>query len=94
MSKRALHLVAYDIRDPRRLKAALWAVKEFSTGGQKSVHECFLSAAERADLERALGAVIDPADDMVLILRLDRRAEVRTLGVAVPPKDGAFFYVG
>ncbi len=94
MSKRPLHLVAYDIRHPRRLKAALWVVREFSTGGQKSVHECFLSASERAELLRGLEDVIEPQEDAVLVIRLDRRAEVRTLGIAVPPQDEPFFYVG
>jgi hypothetical protein len=50
METRSLYLAAYDVADPRRLRAALGIVKGFSTGGQKSVHECFFTAGERTRL--------------------------------------------
>lgn len=94
MDKRGLYLVAYDIRHPRRLRKVLRIVKAYATGGQKSVHECFLSVAERAELRRVLAKRIDAATDSVIFVRLDPRARPRTLGIAVPPRDEAFFYVG
>lgn len=94
MSTRALYLVAYDIRHPRRLAKALKVVKAYATGGQKSVHECFLSPREKVELRQELGRVIRRSEDSVVFVRLDPRARPRTLGIAVPPRDEAFFYIG
>jgi CRISPR-associated protein Cas2 len=93
METRALYLAAYDVADPRRLRAALDLVKGYSTGGQKSVHECFLTAGERARLLRAMEAVLVDAEDSFLLLRLDPRARVFTLGKAVEPMDAPYFHV-
>lgn len=93
-SGRPLHLVAYDVADARRLARVLDAVKAFSTGGQKSVHECFLSPGELAELWRELARAIDHRSDSVLVLRLDPRQGVQTLGIGVPARDLPFFYVG
>ena len=94
MSARALYLIAYDISHPRRLARALKVVKAYATGGQKSVHECFLSPLEKAELRRDLGRVIRRSEDSVVFIRLDPRSRPRTLGIAVAPRDEAFFYVG
>lgn len=94
MAQRLLHLVCYDVRCPRRLARVLKVVKSWSTGGQKSVHECWLSAGELAQLERELSQVIDRGEDSLLILRPDLSAGVRTLGIAQKPRDPRFLYVG
>lgn len=94
MSKRLLYLVCYDVRCPKRLARVLKVVKAWSTGGQKSVHECWLTAAELARLERELTAEIDRHEDSLLILRPDLSAGVRTLGIAQKPRDPRFLYVG
>ncbi|HZU89412.1 MAG TPA: CRISPR-associated endonuclease Cas2 [Stellaceae bacterium] len=91
---RTLYLVAYDIRHPRRLARALKTVRAYATGGQKSVHECWLVPAELASLKRELAAIIAAAEDSVLFVRLDPRLKPRTLGIARPPADPAFFFVG
>jgi len=91
---RTLYLVAYDIRHPRRLARALEIVRAYATGGQKSVHECWLVPAELTALQRALAAVVDGAEDSVLFVRLDPRLKPRTLGIARMPADPAFFFVG
>jgi CRISPR-associated protein Cas2 len=93
MADRSLYLAAYDVADRSRLRAALDLVKGYSTGGQKSVHECFLSAGERARLTRDVASVLDPGDDSFLLLRLDPRARVLTLGKGVVPMDPLYFYV-
>ena len=93
METRSLFLAAYDVADPRRLRAALGLVKGYSTGGQKSVHECFLTAGERERLLRDAAAVLDEAEDSFLLLRLDPRARVLTLGRAVEPLDTPYFHV-
>jgi CRISPR-associated protein Cas2 len=38
--------------------------------------------------------VIDPVEDRFILLHLAGAKYVRTLGKAVAPQDGAFFYVG
>lgn len=91
---RRLYVAAYDISAPRRLRAALHVLKGYATGGQKSVFECFLTPAERARLLEEIGEVIETSEDSFILLRLDPRSEVRTLGIAVAPSDPPFFYHG
>lgn len=91
---RTLYLVVYDIAHPRRLARALGIVRAYATGGQKSVHECWLLPAELTGLRQELEAVIDPDEDKVLFVRLDPRLKPRTLGIARPPADPSFFFVG
>ena len=91
---RPLHLVAYDIADARRLRRVLEAVKGYATGGQKSVHECFLNGRELLALRNEIDGIIRASEDSVLFLRLDPRMGIHTLGIAVKPRDKPFFYVG
>ena len=69
-------------------------MKGHATGGQKSAYECFLTPAERRDLLAKLREVIEPAEDRVLLIRLDPRSRVHTLGIAQAPQDPPFFYCG
>jgi CRISPR-associated protein Cas2 len=94
MSDRDLYIAAYDIRSHRRLCAALKLVKAYATGGQKSVFECFLTPGERRRLLGDMREVIEPEEDRFLLIRLDPRSRVHTLGIAVEPEDPPFFYHG
>ena len=94
MTSRQLYLAAYDITCPRRLRKALRVLRGYASGGQKSVFECYLSAAEKRRLIDDIAQVIDPEEDRFLVLRLLGGGHVYTLGKAVPPQDGSFFYVG
>lgn len=94
MPDRVLHLLAYDIRSPQRLGRALRIARAYAVGGQKSVHECFLGAAEAARLMHEMRAIADAAEDSVLLIRLDPRGRPRTFGIAVAPADGRFLYIG
>jgi CRISPR-associated protein Cas2 len=91
---RHLFLVGYDISSARRRRRALKVVKGQAVGGQKSLYECWLTAGELQQAMHALRTLIDPVTDRVLFVRLDPRATMHTLGVAMPPQDGEFFYVG
>lgn len=93
MQTRSLYLAAYDVADPRRLRAALDLVRGYSTGGQKSVHECFLTEAEKARLLHDMALVLEEDEDSFLLLRLDPRARVLTLGKAIEPADEPYFYL-
>lgn len=91
--RRKLYLVAYDVRHPRRLAAAVRVVRGFASGGQKSAYECWLTDAEHVELMSALEDVLDLAQDAVASIPLDPRAPVTVFGKAVPPADPEFFYV-
>lgn len=94
MSQRQLFIAAYDIRDSKRLRKALKVVRAYASGGQKSVYECFLTTTEKSALLSDVRGVIDVAEDRFFLLKLDTRCQVFTLGKAVPPQDGAFYYIG
>ena len=91
---RHLFIIAYDISSNRRRRRALKAVKGHAVGGQKSLYECWMTAGELQQAMAALRLLIDPVTDRVVLVRLDPRAAVHTLGVAVAPADGEFFYQG
>ncbi len=90
---RRLFVAAYDVSHPRRLRQALEVLKGYSTGGQKSVFECFLTEGERGSLLREIKSVLEFQEDRFLLLPVDPGAEVQTLGVAVPPSDPTYYYV-
>ena len=94
MPQRDLYLAAYDISEPRRLSAALKLTRAYATGGQRSVHEIYLTTAEQRKLVQDMGALVDAQTDRFLLLRLDPRSRVHTLGKAVAPADPDYFYVG
>jgi CRISPR-associated protein Cas2 len=91
---RQFYLAAYDIGDHRRRSAVLALVRAYATGGQKSVHEVFLTPAEKSELLHNVSLVLDEEYDRFLLLRLDASARCHTLGRALPPADPDFFYVG
>ncbi|MDO8844625.1 CRISPR-associated endonuclease Cas2 [Methylicorpusculum sp.] len=94
MTQRQLYLAAYDISCNRRLRRALFVLRSYASGGQKSVFECFLTATEKAQLLEDIGLVIDPDEDRFILLKLAGVKHIRTLGKAVLPQDGSFYYVG
>ena len=94
MPTRDLHLAASDISEPRRLSAALKLTRTYATGGQRSVHEIYLMAGEREALVDDMRVLIEPATDRFLLIRLDPRSRVHTLGKALAPADPDYFYIG
>lgn len=90
---RALFIAAYDITDENRLRNALELMKGYSLGRQKSVFECFLTPSERLELLREACKLLDLRTDRFLLIRVDRRAPVLTLGKATPPEDPPIFYI-
>ena len=92
--KRHLYLAAYDISSPSRLRAALYLLKGFASGRQKSVFECFLTGIERHELVETISAIIDPDEDRFLLLPLASADDIETLGKGVAPTDQSYFYIG
>ena len=93
MPRRDLVLVAYDIACDRRRARTLDAVRGFGIDAQLSVHECRFTAGERREIWRRLAALVDK-DDRLLLLILDPRARVETLGTPRAPLDPALHYIG
>jgi len=73
---RILYLAAYDISDQGRLRAALHCVRAYATGGQKSVHEVWLTPAEKGQLLGDMGYILEEDTDSFLLIRLDARQTV------------------
>lgn len=94
MSTRKLYIAAYDVRDPGRLADALKVLRQYSTGGQKSVFECFLSPAEIEQLLDKVEGVTDLSEDRFILIRLDARNPVQVMGIGLKPIDPDFYYVG
>ena len=63
MPSRDLYLAAYDISQPRCLAGALKLIRAYATGGQKSLHEVFLTPAEPQPLIADISVLIDPHTD-------------------------------
>ncbi len=93
MPHRDLHLACYDVAEPRRLAKALKLTRRYTTGGQKSAHELFLTPVERDALLNDMRVLLQLATDRFLLLRLDPRSRVHTLGKAVQPADPDYFYI-
>ncbi len=68
--KRTRYLIAYDIGDPRRLRAVRKKMLGFGDSMQYSVFVCDLTSAERAVLVAGLIDIIDTARDRIAIVTL------------------------
>lgn len=90
---RQLFLVAYDIRNSRRLYRIHRILKDYASGGQRSAFECYLSAAERKELLERAGVEINSNEDTFLIIRITSPQTVKTLGKAVKPADEFYTYL-
>ncbi|HPP06793.1 MAG TPA: CRISPR-associated endonuclease Cas2 [Syntrophorhabdaceae bacterium] len=91
---RRLYLIAYDISDEKRLNRVRHFLKGYSTGGQKSVYECFLTDGELNYVQSQLRELIDETTDRIHIFFMDARSRTHTLGIAVQPHDPSYFYIG
>jgi len=67
--KRQLHLVTYDIRDPKRWRRAYRILRGYGIRIQYSVFRVNATALQIAQLRWDLQRVLDPEDDL-LVLRL------------------------
>lgn len=93
MAGRKLYIIAYDITEDKRLNRVRLFLKGYSTGGQKSVYECFLTDSELAYIADELKGLIDEDEDRVHIFQVDRRGHILTLGIALLPRDPSYFYI-
>jgi CRISPR-associated protein Cas2 len=68
--KRSRHLVAYDIRHPKRLRLVHRVLKGFGAPMQYSVFVCDLTSAECYDLLDQLTEIVDTRVDCVALVYL------------------------
>jgi len=86
--------MSYDIREARRLHQALTIIRQFATGGQKSVHECWLTRAEKQKQLASLFKAMDLSEDSLLVVPLRSDVQVVTFGRARAPVRPGLFYFG
>lgn len=67
---RAHYIVAYDIRDPARLRRVHKTLRNYGDPLQYSVFACQLSTLDQASLESELCEIIHHEKDQVMFLRL------------------------
>lgn len=67
---RRRYLVAYDIREPKRLRAVHATMKSFGYALQYSVFICDLDRSEKIHLRQALGGVIHHVQDSIVVVDL------------------------
>ncbi|MFT4256101.1 MAG: CRISPR-associated endonuclease Cas2 [Pseudoxanthomonas sp.] len=87
---RTLHLVAYDISNPRRLSQVCRYFKSYRVAGQKSVPEIWITLAELHTIQSDIEAIIDPATDRIQIIALDPRMTPACLGRAATFQPQSF----
>lgn len=62
------YLVAYDIRDPKRLRQVFKAMHGFGSPLQYSVFQCDLSETEKTKLKETMGELIHHDEDRVMLV--------------------------
>jgi CRISPR-associated protein Cas2 len=93
MPRRDLVLLAYDITCDRRRALAFKAIRGFGVDAQLSVHECHFTSGERREMWRRLTALVAPEDKLLLLI-LDPRARVETLGTPRVTLEPLLHYIG
>lgn len=87
---RRRYLVAYDIRNERRLRTVASCVKSYGDRVQYSVYICDLSEPELIALCTHLEILIKPTEDEVMIIDLgqvDHSRRILFLGQGASPPD-------
>lgn len=95
---RRSYLVAYDIRDPKRLRRVHKLMKAYGEPWQYSVFHCVLKDIDRVRLENDLRDLINHREDQVLILDLGPdqatvRDRAKTLGPALPEPASGYIVI-
>lgn len=82
MPYRSLYIIAYDISAPDRQRHVRRLLQGYATGGQKSLFECWLTAAEYRRVCKIAVDNIDPGTDRLHIFHLGEKSTPRLLGKA------------
>lgn len=95
---RRCYLVAYDIREPRRLRRVHRLMKAYGEAWQLSVFYCVLKAIDRVRLENALREELNLKEDQVVLVDLggsdqDAREAATVLGPGLPKTESGVVVV-
>lgn len=84
-NKKMLIVVAYDIRDAKRLRKVAGVCKDHGVRVQYSVFECYLQGQQFDDYWEAMKEVVDPEEDSLVAYPISGEAQrkVRTYGTMV-----------
>lgn len=74
------YLIAYDIRNPDRLRKLAKIAQDYGIRMQKSVFEAELLPSELKDMESRMKKLINPKEDGIKIFRLCQSCEARRTG--------------
>ncbi len=94
MKDRVLYLVAYDVRDPKRLRKIHKALKGFGDPLQFSVFQCELTRMEEQMMVAEVSEIIHHHEDRVIVIDIGRRKgrggrSIMVLGrQQIPPPAG------
>lgn len=77
------YVAAYDVSCSRRRHAVHQVLRGNAIGAQRSVYELSLSGGEYQALVASVSGLLDHNTDTCLLVRLDGRFPVRSLGAAV-----------
>ena len=85
--KHMLHLVAYDIRTPKRLRHVAKVCEDFGIRVEYSVFECDLSEDHFQTLWTSLQNIIDPDEDCILAYKICGSCvtKIESMGAIVRP---------
>lgn len=70
MSSKQVHLVCYDIADPKRWKRVFDICKSYGQHSQYSVFVMTLTETQRVTVQAALAEVMHTKDDRILMVRI------------------------
>jgi CRISPR-associated protein Cas2 len=78
------HIVAYDIRHPKRLRRVAKTCQDFGGRRQLSIFLCRISALDLVRLKARLEEIIDPMQDQVIFMRLCANCAVQIEALGLP----------
>lgn len=88
MAVRRRYLVAYDVRNPKRLRAVHKVLTSYGYPVQYSVFVCDLTRSEKIAFRWDLGEVVDHSEDSVVLVDLGEAGPAaerfECLGVPIP----------
>ena len=61
------NLIAYDVRDPKRLRQVAKKLEAYGTRVQYSIFRCRLTAEELAKLRWELAVILEPEDSLLVM---------------------------
>ncbi|MEA2012779.1 MAG: CRISPR-associated endonuclease Cas2 [Verrucomicrobiota bacterium] len=93
--KNMLFLVAYDIRDPKRLRQTAKICENYGLRVECSVFECDLDEKKIHNFWQELKRTIDEEDDAILAYRICRKCiqKIESMGTVIRPCKPTLYFI-